>query len=108
MMSRLTTRPGQSQTLQNLVAILCVMLILLVGATQVLHIHASDEAAANPGCALCAVAHVSALPTPVQAAPVVSESVVAIAAADPVAAPRRFFSFSLYTRPPPAALTAHA
>ncbi len=89
-------------------AILCVLLILLVGATQALHIHAPDETAANPGCALCAVAHVSVLPTPVLATPAVAETVAPVAVADPVLAPQRFFSFSLYIRPPPADLTAHA
>jgi len=100
MKSSLTTRPGQSQLLRSLVAILCVLLILLVGAAQTLHVHAPDEAA-NPGCALCAVAHVSPLPTPVLGTLVVAESVAPIAAVEPVSAPQRFFSFSLYTRPPP-------
>jgi len=108
MKSCLTTRPGQSQTIRNLVAILCVLLILFVGAAQALHVHNAADEAANPGCALCAVAHVSALPTPVLAHLLVAETVAPIVAVDPVAAPRRFFSFSLYTRPPPAVLTAHA
>lgn len=106
-MSCPTSRQGQSQTLRNLVAILCVLLILFVGATQALHVHASDEAA-NPGCGLCAVAHVSALPAPAVATLVVAEAVAPVAAVEPLSAPQRFFSFSLYTRPPPAALTAHA
>ncbi len=90
--------------LRSLVAILCVVLILFAGAAQVLHNHAPDEAA-NPGCSLCAVAHVSALPVPVLATHIVVESVSTVRDPDPVAAPRRFFAFSLYVRPPPALTT---
>jgi hypothetical protein len=100
-----TNREGQTGMIRSLVAILCVVLILFVGAAQVLHTHAPDEAAANPGCSLCAVAHVSALPSPVLASPVVAEAVLAVAQPDAVSAPSRFFSFSLYVRPPPALTT---
>ena len=100
------SRNGHRQTPRTLVVLLCVLLILFVGATQALHIHASNEAA-NPGCSLCAVAHVTALPAPVLAVPVAAEVVVSIAQSDAISAPQRFFSFSLYVRPPPA-LTAHA
>ena len=100
------SRDGHSQTPRVLAVLLCVLLILFVGATQALHIHAPDEAA-NPGCSLCAVAHVTAVPAPVLAAPVVAEAVTSVAQTDAVSAPNRFFSFSLYVRPPPAT-TAHA
>jgi hypothetical protein len=100
------SRKGHSQTSRTLVVLLCVLLILFVGATQALHIHASDEAA-SPGCSLCAVAHVTALPTPVLAAPVAVETIASVAQVDPVAAQQSFFSFSLYVRPPPAS-TTHA
>jgi hypothetical protein len=98
------SRRGQDQTPRTLVVLLCVLLMLFVGAAQTLHIHASDEAV-NPGCSLCAVAHVTALPVPALASPVAAEIVAAIAEPDPIAAPRRFFSFSLYVRPPPATTT---
>jgi hypothetical protein len=100
------SRIGDSQTPRILVVLLCVLLILFVGATQALHIHASDEAA-NPGCSLCAVAHVTALATPVLASPVVAEIVNLVAEPCLVAAPKQFFSFSLYVRPPPA-MTTHS
>jgi hypothetical protein len=99
-------RVGHSQTPRTLVVLLCVLLILFVGAAQALHVHASDEAA-NPGCSLCAVAHVTALPTPVLASPVVASIVDLVAEPDLAAAPKRFFSFSLYVRPPPA-MTSHS
>ncbi len=104
MKSFLPSRSGHSETPSFLVVLLCVLLILFVGATQALHIHASNEAA-NPGCSLCAVAHVTALPTPVLASPVVAQIVAAVADPDPVAAPQRFFAFNLYVRPPPATTT---
>ncbi len=99
-------RAGSTQTLRVFVAFLCVVLVLFVGAAQLLHTHAADEAS-NPGCGLCAVAHLSALPTPVLARPVVAEFILPVRAARPVSAPSRFFSFSLYVRPPPAS-TPHA
>jgi len=80
--------------------------MLFVGATQVLHTHASDEAG-NPGCSLCAVAHVTAISVPVLAIPVVAASVAHVVPPDSAAVPQRFFSFNLYVRPPPS-LTTHA
>ena len=106
MMSLLTSRRGRSQSFRNLVAILCVLLILFAGTAQVLHTHATGEAA-NPGCSLCAVAHSTSLVEPVVATPVAAETVAPVAQPDPVAAPKRRVSFRLYVRPPPA-LTTHA
>ena len=99
------SRRSHSQN-RTLVVLLCVLLILFVGATQALHIHATDEAA-NPGCSLCAVAHVTAIPAPVLAGPVIAESVAHVAPPDSAEVPQRFFSFSLYVRPPPSS-TTHA
>ena len=100
----MTSRNGQSQTPRTLVVVLCVLLVLFVGATQALHIHASNEAA-NPGCSLCAVAHVTALPAPVLAILMVAETVAPVGESESTAAPQRFFSFNLYVRPPPATST---
>ena len=100
----LPSRNDKAQTPRILFVLLCVLLILFVGATQAIHAHASNEAA-NPGCSLCAVAHDTALPAPVLASPVVAEIVEHVAEPDAVAAPLRFFSFSLYVRPPPAMAT---
>jgi len=100
------SRRSDRQTSRTLVVLLCVLLMLFVGATQSLHIHASGEAA-NPGCSLCAVAHVTAIPAPVLAEPVVAESVAHVVPPDSALVPQRFFSFDLYVRPPPAT-TTHA
>lgn len=100
-----TSRTDSPQTLRVLTVILCVLLILFVGAAQAMHSHAQDEAA-NPGCSLCAVAHVTALPAPMLASPLVAEMVAAVAhPPETLSAPKQFFSFSLYVRPPPAATT---
>jgi hypothetical protein len=101
-----TTRRSASQSVRVLVAMVCVLLILFVGAAQALHAHAPDEAA-NPGCSLCAVAHVSALVTPVLASLPVLESVLAVSPVESPSVARCFFTFSLYVRPPPV-LAAHA
>jgi hypothetical protein len=101
MMSQLTSRRGQPPTFRYLAALLCVLLILFVGAAQTLHVHAANEVA-DPGCSLCAVAHVSALPAPVLANPGVAEAVLPVAQFDTLAAPQPFYFFSLYVRPPPA------
>lgn len=93
-------------TSRTLVVLLCVLLILFVGASQALHIHGANESV-NPGCSLCAVSHVAALPIPVPVALPLAETVTTVALADRVSVPQRFFSFRLYVRPPPA-LTAHA
>jgi hypothetical protein len=106
MNARHPSRTACNQTLRNLVAMLCVLLIIFVGATQGLHTHPGDDPA-NPGCSLCAVAHISALPTPVLTSPVVAQTILPVAETHAVSAPPRFFSFALYVRPPPA-LTAHA
>jgi len=101
-----TSRAKHRQSLRVLTGLVCVLLILFVGAAQTLHMHAPDEAA-NPGCSLCAVAHVTALPVPVPATPVVAELVTELGyPPETVSTPKRFFSFNLYVRPPPPASTS--
>ncbi len=102
----MTRHRSEGITSRTLVVLLCVVLMLFVGATQALHSHASNDGA-NPGCSLCTVAHVSALPEPSLVAPLAAQLVDSVTQAEPVSTPQRFFSFSLYVRPPPV-LTAHA
>jgi hypothetical protein len=94
-------RAGRIQLLRKLVAGLCVFLILLVGAAQLLHTH-TDHESINASCSLCAVAHVAPLPVPVLHRPMLQEVVQPIRAPDLVATSRKVYIFSLYTRPPPA------
>ena len=90
-----------SQTLRMLLAGVCVLLILFIGAAQVLHTHDATEAA-SPGCSLCAVAHLSVLTAPVSAAPVAVSTTAPLRAPEIAPAPARFVFFSTYVRPPPA------
>lgn len=89
-----------SQTLRILLAGVCVLLILFIGAAQVLHTHTAAEAA-NPGCSLCAVAHLSVLTAPVATSPVPVATTAPIRAAEIAPPPPRLFSFATYVRPPP-------
>jgi hypothetical protein len=97
-----TNRGDGRRNLRVLTAMVCVLLILFVGAAQILHMHSPDETA-NASCSLCAVAHATALPAPVLGTLVVAEAVAPVAPPAAVSAPKRFFSFSLYVRPPPVA-----
>ncbi len=101
-----TIRRQVRPTLPGLVALVCVLLILFVGVAQVVHIHAADEAA-NPGCSLCAVAHVAAVAAPMAVPPAFVVVVQRFASLERSIAPRQLLFFALYVRPPPAA-TAHA
>lgn len=87
-------------TLRSAVAVVCVLLVLLVGAAHLLHSHGPSQAR-DPGCSLCAVAHMSALPAPVLAAPVSVETVVALRVPEHASVPRRLLFHYLYIRPPP-------
>ena len=97
-------RSTRSQALRGLIAFLCVLLILFVGAAQVLHTHAADESA-NPGCSLCTVAHVSATVTPAVQSPILTKVAVDAPSAATPDSPARVVTFSLYVRPPPALTT---
>jgi hypothetical protein len=89
---------------QVLVAILCVLLILFVGAAQTLHRHASDEATSQ-GCSLCVVAHASVQVAAAPAAVIRVETVTSIEPSVAVASAHRYLSFQLYVRPPPVRTT---
>jgi hypothetical protein len=84
-----------------LTSIVCVLLVLFVGAAQALHSHSAGEVT-NPGCSLCAVSHVTAIAVPVPTIAVTAEAVSPVTPPDVVTVPNRFFYVSLYVRPPPA------
>jgi hypothetical protein len=83
---------------------LCCALLLIFGATvQVAHVHSAADVS-HSGCALCATAHVvvsSAAPVAVPFA--AKQATTPVVDLEPSFA-RRFLPFSLYTRPPPAAI----
>jgi hypothetical protein len=84
-----------------LLALLCVLLVVVVGTAQIAHTHA-DGAVNHADCSLCAAAHatVHIVQTPAPAPPAV---VITPLEALPLAAtPSARSTFALFTRPPPA------
>jgi hypothetical protein len=88
------------------VAVLCVFLVMLVGAAQLLHAHPAS-APADASCSLCVVAHLSASPAPVIAGPVSVFSLSVLLAPGPVLTDARPITRVFRIRPPPS-LTPHA
>ena len=100
MTTSLYRRDARPQSLRILLALLCVLLVVFIGSAQLLHMHAGAENS-DPGCSLCAVAHLAALATPALINPVAASLVQAIVAPETGLAPPRFPSFSYDSRPPP-------
>ena len=96
----------QASPLRKAVAALCVFLVMLVGAAQLLHVHPAS-APADANCSLCVVAHLSASPAPVVAGPITASSLSLLLAAGPALAAARPSTRVFRIRPPPA-LTPHA
>jgi hypothetical protein len=83
-----------------LLALLCVLLVVLLGSVQVAHSHA-DGSETHADCALCAAAHISVHPV-FAPAPAPTTSVVAVVESlPPSVLPRTLSIFALFTRPPP-------
>jgi hypothetical protein len=83
-----------------LLALLCVLLVIVLGSVQVAHSHA-DGNETHADCALCATAHISVHPVHAPA-PAPTTSVVAVVEALPHSTlPRTLSIFALFTRPPP-------
>jgi hypothetical protein len=84
-----------------LLTLVCVLLVVVLGAVQVAHSHA-DRADVHANCTLCVTAHVSVHPvrTP---APVPAVAVAALleVAAPPARVRSTLRPFALFTRPPP-------
>jgi hypothetical protein len=84
-----------------LLALLCVLMVVVLGAVQVMHTHA-DGTANHADCALCAAAHISVQPVHA-VAPAPTTSVVALLVAlPPSILLSSLATFALFTRPPPA------
>jgi hypothetical protein len=83
---------------------LCCALLLIFGATvQVAHVHSAADVS-HAGCALCATAHVVVSSVAPVAVPFAAkQATTPVVDLEPSFA-RRFLPFSLYTRPPPAAI----
>jgi len=82
-----------------LLALVCVLLVVVLGTVQVAHTHADGADHAN--CALCAAAHVSVHPIHAPS-PAPTTSVVAVVESlPPSILPHALSTFALFTRPPP-------
>ena len=103
--------PGRNRNLKSprslwiVLCFLCCALITLSGIVQAGHIHA-DGQAIQTDCALCHVAHLVVQPAALQAAPRPVRVMAEVSAAPQPRSAHIFFVFSLFTRPPPSALTA--
>jgi hypothetical protein len=84
-----------------LLALLCISLVIACGTIQVVHVHSQGDIS-HADCPLCATAHVGVQvveppPAVLHVAPVVSV-VEALVLPTPT---QDFFTFALFTRPPP-------
>lgn len=81
-------------------ALLCVLLLVFIGAVQAVHLH-TDGTDTHANCSLCVVAHVTVQTLAAFAAPA---PIVSRARAERASRPRpssRPPVFALFTRPPP-------
>ncbi|HEY4381569.1 MAG TPA: hypothetical protein VGN01_14560 [Acidobacteriaceae bacterium] len=88
-----------------LLALVCILLVAVMGTVQVVHTHA-DGTDTHSTCPLCAAAHITVhlVQTPAPAPPA---SVATFLEALPLSAIANAFStFALFTRPPPLAPVA--
>lgn len=101
-MADIALRRRDGTALKIFLALLCVVLVMLAGTAQVLHMHA-DGTDTHANCSLCAAAHVG---VQVTSAPVPSATLEVSARQEVRDTPRpanRVSAFALFTRPPPAA-----
>lgn len=94
-------KPSVARISKLILGIVCVGLVLLSATVQVAHSHL-DNNSSHPGCALCVLAHVAGVAVAPQVIPVIATFVSLLQVASPVARPTVFFTFALFTRPPPA------
>jgi hypothetical protein len=90
---------ARSKTLRSLIVLLCLVVVLVAGSAALLHSHPTGTTEA--ACSLCAVAHLTAVPVPVAATPVLISDIRLLPPPPSVAAYAARFHFSTYVRPPP-------
>ena len=81
-------------------ALLCVLLVLATGSIQAVHSHPVGEIS-HADCALCVTAHVAVEVAQPPVTLAVASVVSAIEVFEPPTRMKTFFTFALYTRPPP-------
>jgi hypothetical protein len=83
-----------------LLALLCVLLVVVLGSVQVAHIH--SDGADHADCALCAAAHITVHPVHAPAPAPTTSVVAAVGSLSRSVLPSTLSIFALFTRPPPA------
>jgi len=83
-----------------LLALLCVLLVVVLGSVQVAHTHA--DGANHADCALCAAAHITVHPVHAPAPAPTTSVVAAVGSLSRSVLPSTLSIFALFTRPPPA------
>ncbi len=83
-----------------LLALLCVLLVVVLGSVQVAHTHA-DGNETHADCALCAAAHISVHPVHAPAPAPTTSIVATLESLPPSILPSALSTFALFTRPPP-------
>jgi hypothetical protein len=96
----LRLRPNAQGSWRIFLTLLCVLLVLATGTIQAVHSHPVGDIS-HADCALCITAHVAVEVAQPPAAIVVSSVVSAVEVFYPSPRTKTFFTFALYTRPPP-------
>src|SRR5271154_493663 len=102
MLGKPTTSQRQSPW-RLLLGVLCISLVLLGGVLSGAHTHAQGDIS-HADCALCVVAHTAVQVAPPPPLVVVVQVFTKVEAFHPIARLQFIPQFSLYSRPPPAAL----
>jgi len=99
-MFSLRPKPNAQGSWRIFLALLCVLLVLATGTIQAVHSHPVGDIS-HADCALCIAAHVAVDVAQPPVALVVASVVSAVEVFDPPTRMRTFFTFALFTRPPP-------
>jgi hypothetical protein len=83
-----------------LLALLCLFLVVATGTVQAVHTHPVGDIS-HADCSLCATAHVTAQVVEPPATLLVAGVVTHVEASVPSIRTGTFFTFALFTRPPP-------
>jgi hypothetical protein len=93
-------KPKQQTTRRIVLALLCVLLVIVCGTIQAVHVHPAGEIS-HADCALCATAHLAVQVVQPAVTLFVTPIVVVVETAAPRVRSTTFSTFALFTRPPP-------
>ncbi|WP_183812855.1 hypothetical protein [Tunturibacter empetritectus] len=93
-------KPNVPGSWRIFLTLLCVLLVLTTGTIQAVHSHPVGDIS-HTDCALCITAHVAVEVAEPPVALVVASVVSAVEVFDPSTRMKTFFTFALFTRPPP-------